>query len=117
MTSSAFPSTPTVALDILLNITLLRKSHWLRQCEGDTESLLVGYGISTQLIPLGKRKATLMFAMRLKVLQIPTDRIKKTKEFETNFQCQIMDNKKNALRSESLLNQNTVRVFTLMAQN
>ena len=36
----------------------------LRQCEGHTESLLVGSGMSTQLVPLGKQKAMLMFAMR-----------------------------------------------------
>ena len=35
----------------------------------------------------------------------------KTKVFERNFECQIMD-KKNAIRSESLLNQNTVKVYT-----
>ena len=39
------------------------------------------------------------------------NRIKKTKEFEGNFECQIMD-KKNAIRSESALNQNTVNVYT-----
>ena len=37
--------------------------------------------------------------------------MKKTKVFERNFDCQIMD-KKNAIRSESLLNQNTVKVYT-----
>ena len=64
MISSAFPGTPTGALEILLNITPLRNSYWLRQCEGHTESLLVGSGMSTQLVPLGKRKAMLMLAMR-----------------------------------------------------
>ena len=39
------------------------------------------------------------------------DRINKTKVFERNFECQIMD-KKNAIRSESVLNQNTVKVYT-----
>ena len=42
---------------------------------------------------------------------MPADRIKKTKVFERNFECQIMD-KKNAIRFESLLNQNTVKVET-----
>ena len=42
---------------------------------------------------------------------MPADRIKKTKVFERNFECQIMD-KKNAIRSESVLNQNTVKVYT-----
>ena len=34
---------------------------------------------------------------------------KKKKVFERNFECQIMD-KKNANRSESVLNQNTIKV-------
>ena len=41
---------------------------------------------------------------------MPTDQIKKTKVFEKNFECQITD-KKNAIRSESVLNQNTVKVY------
>ena len=51
---------------ILLNITpILRNFYWLRQCEGHTESLLVGSGTSTQLVSFGKnKKAILMFAMR-----------------------------------------------------
>ena len=65
MISSAFLGTPTGAREILLNITpILRNFYWLMQCEGHTESLLVGSGTSTQLVPLGKRKAMLMFAMR-----------------------------------------------------
>ena len=42
---------------------------------------------------------------------MPADRIKKTKVFERNFECQIMD-KKNAIRFESALNRNTVKVYT-----
>ena len=42
---------------------------------------------------------------------MPADQIKKTKVFERNFECQIMD-KKNAIRSESIVNQNTIRVYT-----
>ena len=42
---------------------------------------------------------------------MPADQIKKTKVFERNFECQIMD-KKKAIRSESVLNQNTVKVYT-----
>ena len=43
---------------------------------------------------------------------MPADRLKKTKVFERNFGSQIMDNKKNVIRSESILNQNTVKVYT-----
>ena len=42
---------------------------------------------------------------------MPADRIKKTKVFERNFDRQIMD-KKNAIRSESVLNQNNTKVYT-----
>ena len=42
---------------------------------------------------------------------MPADREKKTKVFKRNFKCQIMDNKQNALRSESVLNQNTIKVY------
>ena len=44
-------------------------------------------------------------------MQMPADRIKKTKVFERNFECQIMD-KKNAIRFESVQNQSTVKVYT-----
>ena len=116
MISSAFPGTSTGAPEILLNITpILRNFYWLRQCEGHTESLLVCSGMSTQLVPLGKQKAILMFAMRqgnsYLYCKMPADRIKKTKLFERNFECQIMD-KKNAIRFESVLNQSTAKVYT-----
>ena len=42
---------------------------------------------------------------------MPADQLKKTKVFKRNFECQIMD-KKNTIRSESVLNQNTVKVYT-----
>ena len=42
---------------------------------------------------------------------MPADRIKKTKVFERNFECQVMD-QKNAIRFASVLNQSTVKVYT-----
>ena len=47
---------------------------------------------------------------KLTLLQMPAEQIKQTKVFERNFERQIMD-KKNAIRSESVLNQNTVKVY------
>ena len=41
--------------------------------------------------------------------QMSADRIRKAKVFKRNFECQITD-KKNAIRSESILNQNIIRV-------
>ena len=40
------------------------------------------------------------------------DRIKKIKVFERNFECQIMD-KNNTITSESDLNRNTVKVYSV----
>ena len=45
------------------------------------------------------------------LLQMSADQIKITKVFEKNFGCQIMD-KKNAIRSKGVLNQNTVKIYT-----
>ena len=47
----------------------------------------------------------------LPLLYMVADRIKKTKVFERNFECQIID-KKNAIRSESVPNRNTVKACT-----
>ena len=49
------------------------------------------------------------------LLQMPADQIKKTKVFEKNFECQIMD-KKIVMRSKSVLNQSTVKVYTNRSQ-
>ena len=74
-----------------------------------------GLCMSTQLVPLGKQKAMFDVCNEarkfLPLLQMPADRIKKTKLFERNFECQIMD-KKNAIRFESILNQSTANVYT-----
>ena len=48
----------------------------------------------------------------LSLLRMSADQIKKTKVFARNFKCQIMNNKKNAIRSESVLNQNTVKFYS-----
>ena len=65
MISTAFPGTPTGALKILLNKTPIEEFLMADAGRGHTESLLVGSRMSTQLVPLGKRKVMLMFAMKL----------------------------------------------------
>ena len=112
----SFSGTSTGASEILLNITIiLRNFYWLRQCEGHTESLLVGSGTSTPIGSFGKTKSHVDVCNEarkfLPLLQMPADQIKKTKVFERNFECQIMD-KKNAIRFESILNQSTAKVYT-----
>ena len=102
--SSAFPGTPTGALEILLNITpivefLLAEAVWV--------SYRITVGGLWHVNPVGSFGKTKSHvdvcndAKRfLPLLQMPADRIKKTKAFERNFECQIM-HKKNAIRSEA----------------
>ena len=115
MISSTFPGTSTVALEIMLNITLIeafllaeavRESHRITVSElwhfnpvgsfGKTKSHVDACNEAKEFLPL---------------LQMPADRIKKNKALVRNFECQIMD-KKNAIRFESVLNQITVKIYT-----
>ena len=68
MISSTFPAPLLVLQKFDQHNSHLEEFYWLRQCEGHTESLLVGSGTSTQLVPLEKQKAMLMFAMRQGIL-------------------------------------------------
>ena len=89
MISSAFPGTPTAALEILLNIApfeeflLPEAVRWL-------------YRISVlwHVNPIGSFQKTKSHVdvcnearKFLPLLQMPADRIKKTKVFERNFEC------------------------------
>ena len=80
-----------------------------------TESLVVGDNMSTELVPSGENeKSCWCLQWGKKILTsaaMHADRIKKTKILERNFESQIMD-KKNAIRSECVLNQNTIKVCT-----
>ena len=64
MISSAFPGTPTGALEMLLNITPIEEFLLAEAVRGSYRITVMGFGMSTQLVPLGKQKAMLMFAMR-----------------------------------------------------
>ena len=115
MISSAFPGTPTGALEILLNITPIEEFLLAEALRG---SYRITVSRLWQVSPVGSFGKTNSHvdvcneARRfLPLLQMPADRTKKTKVFEINFECQIMD-KKNAIRSEIALNQNNVKVYT-----
>ena len=115
MISSAFPGTPTGALEILLNITPVEEFLFGEAVRGSYRIAVSGLWHVNRVGSLGKRKAMLMFAMRherfLPPLEMPADRIKKTKVFKRNSECQNMD-KKNVTKSESVQNQNIVKVYT-----
>ena len=115
MISSAFLGTPTGALEILLNITSIEEFSLAEAVRGSYRITVSGLWHVNPVGSFGKTKIHAEiwnYAGRfLPLLQMPAYRIQKTKVFERNFECQIMD-KKNAIRSESVPNQNTVKVYT-----
>ena len=113
--SSGFPGTPTGDLEILLNITPIEKFLLAEAVRGSYRITVSGLWHVNPIGSFGKTKSHVDACNEarkfLPLLQMPSDRIKKTNAFERNFQCQIMD-KKNAIRFESVLNQSTVKVYT-----
>ena len=111
----SFPGTPTGTLEILLNITFIEEFLFAEAVRGSYRFTVSGLWHVNPVGLFGKTKSHVddcNEARRfLPLLQMPADRIKKTKVFEKNFKCQIID-KKNATRSESVLNQNIVKVYT-----
>ena len=115
MISSAFPGTSTGALKTLLNITPIEE-FLLTEAERVSHRIAVsGLWHVEPVGSFGKTKSYVDVCNEarrfLSLLQMPADRTKKTKVFERNFECQIT-HKKNAIRSESVLNQNTIKVYT-----
>ena len=115
MISSAFPGTPTGALEILLKITSIEEFLLAEAVRELYRITIIGLWHVNPIGSFGKTKSHVHDCNEAKrflpLLQMPADRIKKSEVFEKNFECQIMD-KKNAIRSERILNQNTVKVYT-----
>ena len=115
MISSAFPGTPTGALKILLNITPIEEFLLAEAVRGSYRIIVSGLWHVNQVCSCGKTKSHVDVCNEarrfLPPLQMQADRIKKTKVFEKNFECQCLD-KKDAIRFESVLNSNTVKVYT-----
>ena len=114
MISSTFPGTPTGALEILLNITPFEEFLLAEVVRGSYRITVSGLWHVNPIGSFGKTKSHVDVCNEAKrflsLLQMPADRIK-TKVFVRIFECQIMD-KNNAFRFESVLNQNTVKVYT-----
>ena len=115
MISSAFPGTHTGTLEILLNISPIEEFLLAEVLRGSYRISVSGLWHVNRVGSFGKTKSHVDVCNEarrfLPLLQMPADLMKKTKIFERNFECQIMD-KKNAIRSERILNQNTVKVYT-----
>ena len=107
MISSAFRGTPTGALEISHNISPIEEFLLAEAVRGSYRIAVSGLWRVNRVGSFGKTKSHIDVcdgAKRfLPLLQMPADRIKKTKIFERNFECQII-NKKNAIRSENVLN-------------
>ena len=116
MISSAFPGTSTGALEVLLNITPIEEFLLAEAVRGSYRITVSGLWHVNQVGSFGKTKNHVNVCNEVRrflpLLQMSADRIEKTKVFERNFKSQIMDNKKNAIRCESVLNQSTVKVYT-----
>ena len=114
MISSNFPGNPTGTLEILLNITPVEEFLLAEVLRGSCRITVSGLWHVNRVGSFGKTKSHVDVCNEarrfLPLLQMPADRIKKTKTFERNFRCQIMD-KKNAIRSECVLNQNAVNIL------
>ena len=114
MISSAFPGTPTGALEILLNITSIEKFLLAEAVQGSYRFTVSRLWHVNRGGCFGKTKSHVDVCIEeksfLPLLQMPADQTKKLKVVEKNFECQIMD-KKNAFRSESFLNHNTAKVY------
>ena len=115
--ATRLPGTITGVLEILLNLTpieefLLAEAVAVR---GSYRTTVSGLWHANPVGSFGKTKSHVDVYNEAKrflpLLQMPADRIKKTKVFERNFESQIMD-KKNAIRFDSILNQNSVKVYT-----
>ena len=65
MISSAFPGTLTGALEILLNITPIEEILLAEAVRGSYRITVSGLWHINRVVPSGKRKTMLMFAMRL----------------------------------------------------
>ena len=115
MISSAFLGTPTGALEIFLNITPIEEVLLAEAVRGPYRITVSGLWHIHRVDSFGNTKSHVDVCNEarkfLPLLQRPAGRIKKTRVFERNFECQIMD-KKNAIRSESILDQNTIKVYT-----
>ena len=115
MISSAFPGTPTGALEILRDISPFEEFLLAEAVRGSYRITVSGLCNVNPNGSFGKTKSHVDVCNEarrfLPLLQMQADRIKKTNVFERNFECRIM-NKKNALRFESVVNQNTVKVYT-----
>ena len=98
MISSAFPSTPTGALEMLLTITPIDEFIISKAVRGSYRISRVGLWPAKAVGSLGKTKSHVDICNEarefLPLLSMPADLITKTKIFKRNFACLIKERKK-----------------------
>ena len=115
MISSAFPSTPTGALEMLLNITPIDEFIMAEAVRGSYRISRGGLWPTKPVGSFGKTKSHVDICnearKNLPLLSMPADLITKTKIFERNFECLIKE-RKDAIIYESVLNKNLIKCYT-----
>ena len=115
MISSAFPSTPTGALEMLLNIMPINEFILSEALKGSYRLSRVGLWSDVTIGSTGKTKSHVDVCNEAKenlsLLSMPSDLINKTKVFGKQYKCLILE-RKDAVQFESALEQSMIRCYT-----
>ena len=115
MISSAFPSTPTGALEMLLNIMPINEFILSEAVKGSYRLSRVGFWPAKTVGSTRKTKSHVDVCNEAKenlpLLSMPADLITKTKVFGKQYKCLVME-RKDAVQYESALEPSIIRCYT-----
>ena len=115
MISSAFPSTPTGALEVLLNIMPIDEFILSEALKGSYRLSRVGLWSAMTIGSTGKTKSHVDVCNEAKenlsLLSMPADLINKTKVFGKQYTCLVLE-RKDAVQFERALEQSIIRCYT-----
>ena len=115
MISSAFPSTPTGALEVLLNIMPINEFILSEALKGLYRLSRVGLWSAMTIGSTGKTKSHVDVCNEAKenlsLLSMPSDLINKTKVFGKQYNCLVLE-RKDAVQFERALEQSIIRCYT-----
>ena len=113
--SSAFPSTPTGALEMLLNIMPINEFILLEAVKGSYRLSRMGLWPATTVGSTRKTKSHVDVCNEAKekllLLSMPADLIQKTKVFGKQYKCLVME-RKDAVQNENALEQSIIKCYT-----
>ena len=115
MISSAFPSTPTGALEMLLNIMPINEFILLEAVKGSYRLSRMGLWPATTVGSTRKTKSHVDICnearKKLLLLSMLADLIQKTKVFGKQYKCLVME-RKDAVQYENVLEQSIIKCYT-----